>query len=92
MLPHKKLEPGTRLKVHNGVCVANDEMRNRLEEVRVIKQYTHHTLVENKMGTRWSVTNAELYCMEMGKIAVLQLYGADGRKMELEKKREAWHG
>lgn len=92
MLPHKILEPGARLKVYNSICVTNDECRKRLEEARVIRQYPHHTLVENRLGTRWSVTNAELYCMEMGKITKMQLFGANGREVAFEKKRKAGHG
>lgn len=58
-------KPGDRLRVrcHTGLStdVGGEEKKTRLEEVQVIKQYPHHLLVENRWGTRWSITNTELF-------------------------------
>lgn len=93
MLPYRKMKPGDRLTVYTGTCVANDNDRRRLEEVQVIKQYPHHTLVENRLGTRWSVTNAELYCEGAGSGKEnMKIYGKDGKILCIKKTRKAIYG
>jgi len=69
-------KPGDRLRIPRRMGITTDpkdERQDRRENVRVIRQYPHHLLVENKKGVRWSITNAELYQL---------YYGEEGRSEE----------
>ena len=54
---------GDRIITRDPSYVTNekDPKEHRTVEVRVIKQYPEFVLVENCWGTRWCITNAELF-------------------------------
>lgn len=72
MLEAGKYKIGDRLIVRSGIFTTNDRLagkKEETEEVEVIGVYPHFVMVQNRKGTRWCPTNAELYaikCEEAG--------------------------
>ena len=56
-------KPGDQLVVRNPWCVTEERgpKETRIVKVQVIKQYPEFLLVRKQKGTRWCITNAELY-------------------------------
>ena len=72
----REYKPGDRLKVPSKHAMTlgekeqkgTKEPKEKLEEVVVIRQYPNHVMVQNRKGTRWCVTNGELYALECERI------------------------
>ncbi len=58
-----RLRPGDRLVAVKKSYTTGEKERGEWEKVtvRVVKQYTHHVLVEDRKGTRWCIQHADLF-------------------------------
>lgn len=87
MLPVIDLKPGDRLKIEKKTYVTGEHTgigrgRKEYEEVRVIRQYPHHVLVEDCHGIRQCPPNAEIYAMMMRKNKIDgTIYNKKGEKV-----------
>ena len=63
MKPFLKLRPGDRIITRDPIYVTDerDVKKHRTIKAQVIRQYDQFVLVENCYGTRWCITNAELF-------------------------------
>ncbi|MFR3250582.1 MAG: hypothetical protein ACLTQL_05695 [Eisenbergiella sp.] len=69
MLPVRKLNPGDKIIVRETWSQKDDNEKTApRRKVTVIKQYPHHVMVVNSKGSRFCVTNAEIYQMEAGRL------------------------
>lgn len=71
MLPFRRFEPGEQIRTVDKTYTTGDHMdtagrKKKRLSVTVIRQYPHHVLVRNGYGTRWCITNAELFTMFSG--------------------------
>lgn len=87
MLPIEILKPGTRLKVERKQYSTDEKISREMEEVRVIKQYPHQVLVENRQGNRRCVSHADLYVESMSGKSKHQMdiiYNRNGKRMRMQ--------
>ena len=66
MIAIKNYRVGEKITVTQKIKEGHED-RYITVKVKVKGVYKHHILVENSKGTRWCITNAELYTTEMEK-------------------------
>ena len=59
MLSNEKIKPGTILTINTKEEVEG-RIRSSRKQVKVIRQYPHHVLVQPEGGHRFCITHAEL--------------------------------
>ena len=65
----REYKAGEKMRVQKKIYSTNEGKRGAGKEtvtVQVVKQYPHHILVKTEKGTRWCITNGELYQMAFG--------------------------
>ena len=65
----REYKVGEKMRVQKKMYSTNEGERPPRKEtvtVQVVKQYPHHILVKTEKGTRWCITNGELYQMAFG--------------------------